>query len=151
MSIAAHRKDKHSNIMKSLSSACCALLSSSQSHASDETTAGIAEAHKTEPWAISIGAGNYIEKDRNTGIEVILNASRPVEEDRLNLRVELDVITGATPNGATASNVPQTFTMASGVGTYSVDANELPADDTHMDTRLGIATVYNDRFESDFR
>jgi hypothetical protein len=34
--------------------------------------------------------------------------------------------------------VPQTFTMSSGVGQYQVDANELPADDTHMDTRLGI-------------
>lgn len=146
----APTKASYTNISYGLSSACCALLSTGPSQASDDTAARLAEVHQTEPWAISIGAGNYIEKDRNTGIEVILNASRPVEEDRLNLRVELDVITGATPNGATASNVPQTFTMASGVGTYSVGANELPADDTHMDTRLGIATVYNDRFESDF-
>lgn len=94
---------------------------------------------QSEPWIIDLGVMNYIEQDRNTGIELIARGSRNLADGSvLSLSSELDVITGATPNGATSSNVPQTFTMSSGVGTYTVDTNELPADDTHMDTRLAV-------------
>lgn len=104
-----------------------------------------AAADETTPWIIDIGAMNYIEQDRNTGVELIVNGSRELSDGgSLTLTGELDVITGATPNGATASNVPQTFTMASGVGSYQVGAGELPADDTHMDTRLGLKAALTD-------
>ena len=115
-------------IIQQLSSASCALLGIS--------TPLNAE---TKPWIIDLGVMNYIEKDRNTGFEFIARGTRETEDGGLlGVTAELDVITGATPNGATSSNVPQTFTMSSGVGSYSVAANELPADDTHMDTRLGL-------------
>lgn len=135
----------NSFVKSRLSSACCALLGSSAvlAHAHDDT-------YQAEPWLMNIGLANYIERDRNTGIEVIVNGSRAIEEDRLTINAELDVITGATPNGATASNVSQTFTQSSGVGKYTTKANELPADDTHMDTRLGLSMTYNDIVRSDF-
>ncbi len=131
-----------SNIKTPLSAACCTLLGSSGALA-------IAHPDHNEPWLINLGLANYIERDRNTGIEVILNGRRAIGEDQLSINLELDVITGATPNGATASNVPQTFTMSSGIGRYTVGANELPMDDTHMDTRFGLSTLYTDKFSPD--
>ncbi len=113
-----------------LSSACCCLLGSSVNA-------------ETKPWYVDLGAMNYIEADRNTGIQFMANARRQLEdEDAISLQLEFDVITGATPNGASASNVPQSFTMASGIGSYQVAANELPADDTHMDTRMAFSLLY---------
>jgi hypothetical protein len=115
-------------LVKRLSAASCALLGMSTSHA-----------EQTSPWIVDLGVMNYIEQDRNTGVEIIARGTRETQQGgAISLAAELDVITGATPNGATSSNVPQTFTMSSGIGSYSVDANELPVDDTHMDTRLGL-------------
>jgi len=131
-------------IQSRLSTACCALLGGSG-------TLAIAHPHtENQPWTMNIGVGNLIERDRNTGVEVIINGSRAMDEDRLTLVAEFDVITGATPNGATASDVPQTFTQSSGVDTYTTKANDLPADDTHMDTRLGLSMLYNDVINSEF-
>ncbi len=118
------------SLKTALSSACYALLGSTVSA-------------ETKPWYIDLGAMNYIEQDRNTGILFMANARRDLNDgDALSLQLDFDVITGATPNGATASNVPQSFTMASGVGSYRVGANELPADDTHMDTRMAFSALY---------
>lgn len=94
-----------------------------------------------EPWRIDFGVMNFIEQDRNTGLEFILRGSREKADGGLiSIETNIDVITGATPNGASSSDRPQVFTMASGVDSYSVGANELPADDTHMDTRLALKT-----------
>lgn len=118
------------SISVALSSACCCLLN---------TTANA----ETKPWYIDIGAMNYIEQDRNIGIEFMLNARRELQDDdAISFQIDFDTLTGATPNGASASNVPQTFTMASGIGRYRVGANELPADDTHMDTRMASSILY---------
>lgn len=136
----------YTNIKSQLSVASYTLLGS----ASTLVSAHIDSSEHREPWLMNVGVANYIEQDRNTGLELIINGSRAVEEDRIDLKFELDVITGATPNGATASNVPQSFTMSSGVGSYDVKANELPADDTHMDTRLGVSALYSDRINSNF-
>jgi len=124
------------NITHQLRHACCHLLGG---------IASIGTASANE-WYVDMGLMNYIEQDRNTGIEYLLNAQRQLDnEDTLVLQAEFDVITGATPNGASASNVVQTFTMASGNGSYNVDANTLPADDTHMDTRIAFSLGYDDK------
>lgn len=103
-----------------------------------------------EPWEIEIGLLSYTEKDRNTGVELLFDAKRVLEDDdEFSLGIEIDTLTGATPNGATASNVPQTFTQSSGNGSYYVGANQLPVDDTHMDTRLAVQTAYRDQRTSD--
>jgi hypothetical protein len=132
------------SVKHKLASACSILLGVSQSAVS-----------ASEPWIIDLGVMNYIEQDRNTGLEFIGKGTRELQDGgSLSLAAELDVITGATPNGATSSNVPQTFTMSSGVGSYSVNANELPADDTHMDTRLalkaGIVDPVSERLTADY-
>lgn len=128
------KKDSTQKVIQQLSSASCALLGISTPVSAE-----------TKPWIIDLGLMNYIEQKRNTGIEFIARGRRETQEGgSLGVAAELDVITGATPNGATSSNVPQTFTMSSGVGSYSVNANELPADDTHMDTRLALKADLND-------
>ncbi len=93
---------------------------------------------------------NYIEQDRNTGVELLIDASRALSGgDQFTLGLQLDTLTGATPNGATASNVAQTFTQASGAGSYRVEAGELPAVDPHMDTRLAVEAGYSDQHSPD--
>jgi len=127
------------NITKALATACSCLT-------------GLSANAQTKPWYIDLAAMNYIEQDRNTGLELLINGKRELDDgDAFSFLVEFDVVTGATPNGATASNVPQTFTTASGNGTYSVGANELPVDDTHMDTRMSLGTVYESEINSDFK
>ena len=129
------------NIRSALSSASCALLGVA---VLDQAIA------ETMPWDIDIGLLSYSEKDRNTGLEFLLKARRALEnEDEFSIGVEIDTLTGATPNGASPSNVPQTFTQSSGQGSYTVDANELPADDTHNDTRLAVNTGYVNRYTRD--
>jgi len=104
-----------------------------------------------EAWDIDLGLMSYLERDRNTGIEFLLDARRGLEGgDEVALGLEIDTLTGATPNGATPSNVVQTFTQSSGDGSYSVAPGELPADDTHMDTRLAVSAAYRDRIGDDF-
>ncbi len=121
-------------ITRKLSAASYALLGLSSSVVADES-----------PWLFDVGIMNFNEQDRNTGLELTLKGTRATNEGGLfSIGAEIDVITGATPNGASSSEVPQVFTMASGVGFYRVDANELPADDTHMDTRLAINAALND-------
>lgn len=122
------------NIKTKLSSASCILLGISTSAIADN-----------EPWIIDLGVMNFIEQDRNTGIEFIAKGTRDLDDGgTLSLSSELDVITGATPNGATSSNVPQTFTMSSGIGSYSASSNEQPVDDTHMDTRMAVKAALVD-------
>ncbi len=100
---------------------------------------------ETEPWLVDVGVMNFNEQDRNTGLELIVKGSRGKQDGgSISIGAELDVITGATPNGASSSDVQQVFTMASGVDNYTVNANELPADDTHMDTRLSLNSAIND-------
>jgi len=123
-------------ISQSLSCATCALLGTGNSIA--------------EPWDIDIGLMNYIEQDRNTGVELLIDGTRQLSGgDSFTLGLQLDTLTGATPNGATASNVAQTFTQSSGAGSYRTEAGDLPADDTHMDTRLAVETSYTDQHSSD--
>ena len=128
-----------SSIKASLSSACCCLLGSTANA-------------ETKPWFIDLGVMNYIEQDRNTGVEFLINGRRELNDgDAIFLQLDFDVITGATPNGATASNVAQSFTMASGSASYNVDENELPADDTHMDTRMAFSLAYESEVNSDLQ
>lgn len=120
------------NIRPALSLACAGLLGSASS------------AYADDPWHIEMGVMNYNEQDRNTGLEFVTHARKDLDDkEYLQLNAELDVITGATPNGATSSNTAQTITMASGLGSYTVPANQLPVDDTHMDTRMSLASTYS--------
>ncbi len=107
-------------------------------------------ANAAESWEIDAGLMNYIEQDRNIGVEVLVGVKKLFPDgDELTFGLELDTLTGATPNGATPSNVAQTFTKSSGAGSYTTEAGKLPADDTHADTRLAIEAGYKNQHSSD--
>lgn len=118
------------NLTKTLSSAACALLG----------TVPTAHAGKLDMWDLDASVLHYAEADgRVTAIEPVIELRKQFSEGReANLKFTLDVLTGATPTGATATNVAQTFTRPSGHGSYTVQPGEIPLDDTFHDTRVAV-------------
>ncbi len=119
------------NIKSKISLATCSLL---------QVTASAAQAADSE-WDIDTAFLYYGESDgRVQAAEPAIYAGRNIGDDgeRIDLRLVIDVLTGATPNGAHASSAPQTFTTPSGSGTYSAAAGETPLDSTFKDTRAAV-------------
>lgn len=116
-------------IRAGLNSACITLLSNSHGVIAHENN-----------WEYESGLLFFSEGNRTSGIEWIIEGRFEQDNDeQLNLRVEFDSIVGSSPNGVPASNQTQTFTSASGEGSYTVPANTLPLDPDYNDQRLGIA------------
>jgi len=53
-------------------------------------------------------------------------------------RLVVDIMTGASPNGAAPSTEPQTFTRPSGKGSYVISPGETPLDNTFQDNRFAL-------------
>jgi hypothetical protein len=122
---------KPKNIKGKISLATCSLL---------QVTASATQAADSE-WDIDTAFLYYSESDgRVSAFEPAIYAGRNLGDDgeRIDLRLVIDVLTGATPNGAHASSVAQTFTTPSGNGSYTAAAGETPLDDTFMDTRVAV-------------
>ncbi len=100
-----------------------------------------ASAGEFEGWDVDTSVLFYQESDsRVIAIEPVLNLRKAFDGERFaNFKLVIDSLTGATPNGATPSNAPQTFTRPSGSGEYTVVAGETPLDDTFLDTRVGLS------------
>jgi hypothetical protein len=78
----------------------------------------------------------YSETGRVKLAEGVFDYGRNLSETRsIGVRLTLDALTGASPNGATPSSAIQTFTSPSGGGSYSVSAGTIPLDDTFQDMR----------------
>jgi hypothetical protein len=117
------------NIKKQVGLATCSLL---------QVTSTVANA--ADEWDVDTALLIYSESDgRVNAIEPGIFASTELEDDgKLSFRVIVDALTGATPNGAHASTVPQTFATPSGNSTYTVNPGETPLDDTFLDTRVAF-------------
>ena len=116
------------NIKGKLGLATCSLL---------QITAPAAQASDSE-WDVDTAFLYYSESDsRVSAFEPAIYAGRELGDDgeRIDLRLVIDVLTGASPNGAHASSVVQTFTTPSGNATYTAKPGENPLDDTFQDTR----------------
>jgi len=135
------KKYKTKNIKSKISLATCSLL---------QVAAPAAQAAGSD-WDIDTAFLYYSEGDgRVQAAEPAVYAGRNLsdEGDRIDLRVVVDVLTGATPNGAHASSVAQTFSTPSGNSSYTVNPGETPLDDTFKDTRVAVGadwTVALDR------
>ncbi|MDH5516477.1 MAG: DUF3570 domain-containing protein [Gammaproteobacteria bacterium] len=120
-------------IRDSLSLACCSLLQVAP------------EASATPIGDVSIDSAVliYSESDNRVSlIEPVVKLKTELKEDQfLSVQLVFDALTGASPNGAQASNVAQTFTSPSGVGEYTTPANELPLDSTFRDSRFAMAAT----------
>ncbi len=92
-------------------------------------------------WDVDSAVLIYSEgNSRVSAIEPAIYAGRELENgDRLDLRLVIDALTGASPNGAHATSEAQTFTTPSGKGSYTAKAGETPLDDTFHDTRVAMA------------
>ncbi len=79
----------------------------------------------------------YSEPDGITAIETRGSyRARLGESATLTLVGTFDSLTGASPNGAPPSRLTQTFTRASGGGSYSIAPGETPVDDSFEDSRV---------------
>ncbi len=94
----------------------------------------------------------YSETDgRVSAIAPALQLTRNIDTDEtLTLRLPLDALTGASPDGAVPSNNPQTFTGPSGNGAYSVAPGNAPLDEYFKDTRASFNVGWSRPLPSNF-
>lgn len=137
---ATDMNDKDMRIGAALAAAACSLLGVAPS-------ASLA-AEPEERWDIESALLYYGESDgRVQDISLGARAIRDFGDDRkLGLDLSVDSLTGASPNGAVASDAVQTFTSPSGRATYSTPTGEIPLDDTFLDTRFALNASWSQPF-----
>ncbi|MCP4492471.1 MAG: DUF3570 domain-containing protein [Gammaproteobacteria bacterium] len=118
------------NLKTSMGVAVCSLL---------QATVPAVEAAESD-WDVDTAVLIYSESDgRVSAVEPAILAGRALNDDeRIDLRLVVDALTGATPNGAHPSAAAQTFTTPSGNSSYTTKAGELPVDDTFRDGRVSF-------------
>jgi len=115
------------NLKALLTTASCALLG------------GTVQAQTDKSWQFDTAIMQYAEVDRVMATEAIIAGQKNFANDQvLNLKLTIDALTGASPNGAVAQPTPQTFTRPSGNGQYIVKPGDTPLDDTFKDTRVQL-------------
>lgn len=92
-------------------------------------------------WDIDSAILFYSEDDdRIEVVEPVISGTRDLgDEESLGFKLVIDSLTGASATGAVPSTQVQTFIRPSGNGTYTVDPNETPLDDTFKDTRIAFS------------
>ncbi|WP_198022091.1 DUF3570 domain-containing protein [Algiphilus aromaticivorans] len=104
---------------------------------------GMLQAAQPGDWEIDSAVLFYSETDRVQAIEPVIAVRRYFDTDRfLSGKLVFDSLTGASPNGAVPSSLPQTYTRASGNGSYTVGSGEIPLDDTFRDTRVALSSQW---------
>ena len=78
----------------------------------------------------------YAEPNRVTAFETRVDFKKELLKERvLHMNFTLDALTGASPNGALPSRLPQTFTGPSSSSAYRVAPGAVPLDESFKDTR----------------
>jgi len=127
---------KCSNVRRALAAATCTLVGS-------VTLTSNAEEGSTD-WEFDSAVLYYSEPDRVSAIEPVITARREIGDDEnMNLRLTLDTLTGASPNGAVPSDEVQTFTSPSGSGQYTAQPGKTPLDDSFKDTRVAFSAGWD--------
>lgn len=123
-----------------LSAATCSLLG------------GPGQAAESE-WEVDSAILFYNESGgRVSVVEPVISAKKDLGDDEiLSMKLVLDSLTGASPNGATPSTQVQTFIRPSGNGTYQVQPNETPLDDSFLDTRVSFGMNWDKPLDRDNR
>jgi hypothetical protein len=132
---------KDRRIGVALAAATCTLLGSGKAapaQAADDVNA----------WDFETALLYYGENDsRVRDISLSALAKRLFEDEKhLDLSLSVDTLTGASPSGAIATGSVQTFTSPSGREVYSTPANEIPLDDTFLDTRVAVSAHWTQSF-----
>jgi hypothetical protein len=123
-----------SRIRGPLAAATCSLLAS---------TISAAETNTENNWQIDSALLIYAETDRVQLVEPVLRIRKEIDDDEFfGVRLVLDALTGASPNGAVPTDSPQTFTSPSGKKTYQTTAGETPLDATFRDARVAVSAEW---------
>jgi hypothetical protein len=130
------KRNKNARISATLASATCALLGTS-------TTTPV-KAQEEANWELDTALLYYGEGDgRVEDISFNSILTRNFVDDRnLTLTLGVDTLTGATPIGAIPFNGPQTFTSPSGEQVRTTPANEIPLDQSFLDTRVSLSASW---------
>ena len=89
----------------------------------------------------------YSEQNRVSAAEGAVSFNHQINEKKqFKVKLTFDALTGASPNGATPSDKIQTYTKPSGQGSYTINAGEIPLDETFKDTRYAASGVYTVEF-----
>ena len=133
-------RENNKPIAVTLATATCALLGTS-------ATSPV-NAQEEAAWQFNTALLYYGESDdRVEDISLNVLAQRNFVDERiLTLGLTVDSLTGATPIGAMPFNGPQTFTIPSGLQVLTRPANEIPLDDTFLDTRYAIGSSWQQPF-----
>jgi len=119
----------HKKISKTLALATCTLLGSG--------LVNNANAIESSNWEIDVDALLYSEVERVTVFEPVIKIRKEIGDDHFfSAQLAYDSMSGASANGATATDSVQTFTTPSGEN-YNVAANETPTRDFD-DTRTAL-------------
>lgn len=118
-------KRKAGSVRLALAAASAGLIGISGVHAEDN------------PWLVDSSVLLYKENDgRVSAVEPVVALKKDMgDEHILSMKLTLDSLTGASPNGAAPSTSAQTFTGPSGGTSYTTPANTTPLDDSFHDTR----------------
>ncbi|ODB93376.1 hypothetical protein A3194_01390 [Candidatus Thiodiazotropha endoloripes] len=133
---------KQKKISHALTAATCSLLGINSSESLGEEG----------DWTFDSAVLYYSEVDRVSAVEPVISATRDFgDEKALNLKLVFDTLTGASANGATPSDQPQTFTRPSGRGSYASEAQETPLDDTFKDNRFALSSQWEQAVNREYR
>lgn len=118
--------------------------------------AGAMAAGATEgatPWLVDSAVLVYSEGGgRVRAVEPVVGLKRTnAAGATTGLKITLDSLTGASPNGAVAQPGVQTFTSPSGNGSYTTAAGTAPLDPSFKDTRVALAASYERPWGADQR
>lgn len=128
---------KKKPIRAALAAATCALLG----------VTGAALAEEGSKWEFETGLLAYTEEERITVVEVVGAVKNQLNEKNLvSLKLTADSITGASPNGASATNDVQTFASPSGNSTYTTQSGQTPMDPNFKDTRFALSGDWEHAF-----
>jgi uncharacterized protein DUF3570 len=118
---------RHERIRTAVTAATAALLGSG-------TNARAADSGKLESTMLI-----YSETDRVKAVEGVVDFTKQVNDRRsFGVRLTLDGLTGASPNGATPASHVQTFTGPSGSLGYTAPAGQIPLDSSFSDARFAV-------------
>ncbi len=133
---------KPSEWRAALAGAAATLLAPGMTTAAGNAAASTAApADGRAPWLVDSAVLVYNEADgRVKALEPVLGLKRTNAAGvTTGLKLTLDTLTGASPNGAVAQPGVQTFTSPSGRATYDAPAGRAPLDPSFKDTRVALS------------
>lgn len=116
-------------------------LAASPTSSAPSSAASTDPASARVPWQVDSAVLLYAESGgRVKALEPVIAVRRTdAEEHTWSLKLTVDTLTGASPNGAVAQPGAQTFTSPSGESTYTTPAGRMPLDSSFKDTRGALA------------